>query len=73
MKSFQNAEFNQVNYILTKEGMRNQKGRWYTQHVQEKQSTEAKLISVSKNLGQQEEPSYGEGCIKLSGLCDTDH
>lgn len=27
---------------------------------------EAKLISVSKNLGQQEEPYCGEGCIKLS-------
>ena len=34
---------------------------------------EAKLISVSKNLGQQEEPYYGQGCIKLSGLSDTDH
>ena len=33
MKSFQNAKFNQLNYILTKEGMCNEKGPWDTQRV----------------------------------------
>lgn len=33
MKSFQNAEFNQLNYIPTRDLMGNQKGRWDTQHL----------------------------------------